>query len=259
MGWCPECKSEYVEGIFECADCGLKLVEELIAEDESVPPGGDAKNDSRDSEEAAYIEFIKRASSDEGFVADDETSEEMLEKLKEAAAREMAMQMRSQATRVYQNNDERAEEHRTSAYTLMFVGGIGAIVIALFFFDILPFQMAGFSKYMITGVMGVLFILFLVMGIISMKKSQILAVKAGKEENLTKEIRSWCLNNLSASEIDKKLFSDEEILELSDEIKYFRRFEKMQLMLNNQFLNLNEGYLDRLIDEVYPEVFESND
>jgi hypothetical protein len=225
--------------------------------DELVDEPDEKETETVADEEAAYMEFIKKISSDEGLSLDGETSEEMVEQLKEAAAREMAAQMRSQAAKVYRNNDERAEEHRTSAYTLILVGGIGVIAIGLFFFDILPFQMTGFSKNMITGVMGVLFILFLVMGVISMKNSRILAVRAGKEENLTNEIKNWCLANLSASLIDGEIFTDEEADELSDEIKYFRRFEKMQEMLNNQFLNLEEGYLDRLIVEVYPEIFGS--
>ena len=29
--WCPKCKTEYVNGITKCADCGIDLVESLSA------------------------------------------------------------------------------------------------------------------------------------------------------------------------------------------------------------------------------------
>ncbi|MCL2254560.1 MAG: hypothetical protein FWC09_08965, partial [Lachnospiraceae bacterium] len=86
--------------------------------------------------------------------------------------------------------------------------------------------------------------------------SQILAVKAGKEENLTKEIKKWCLNNFMPAQLDATIFTEDEVDVIGDEVKYFRRIEKMQEILGNQFLNLEEGYLDRLIDEVYPDIFE---
>lgn len=182
---------------------------------------------------------------------------ELREKVREVAAQKIADQMRSQAAGFYRNNDERAEEHRTSAYTLLFVGGIGMIAIVLFFFDLLPIRMETFSKYMISGVMGVLFILFLVMGVISMKNSRILARKAGKENNLTKEIKNWCMDNIEPSVLDETIFSPAEADSLNDEIKYFRRFDKIREILEKQFVNLEESYLERLIDEVYPELFEA--
>ena len=34
MPWCPNCKNEYREGITECADCGVELVDELPEEED---------------------------------------------------------------------------------------------------------------------------------------------------------------------------------------------------------------------------------
>lgn len=53
----------------------------------------------------------------------------------------------------YVNNQEKAEENRTSAYTLLLVGGIGFILVVLFFFDFLPIHRLAGNKYMISGVM----------------------------------------------------------------------------------------------------------
>lgn len=156
---------------------------------------------------------------------------------------------------IYVNNEEKAEENRTSAYTLLLVGGVGLALIILLFFDVINIGVSVTSKYMITGVMGVLFILFIIMGIISMKNSKILKKKAYKENNLTIEIKKWCRENFKKEEIDNLL----EISLQVEEIKYFQRFDYMKNAIKKQFMNLDEGYLDRLIEEVYPEIFEEEE
>lgn len=108
------------------------------------------------------------------------------------------------------------------------------------------------SKYMVSGVMGVLVILFIVMGIISLRNSKILKKKAYKENNLTQEIKRWCMDRFRKEEIDAILEIDKQ----QEELQYFARAKYMKEAIQKQFMNLEEGYLDRLIEEVYAEIFE---
>lgn len=87
-----------------------------------------------------------------------------------------------------------------------------------------------------------------------MKNSKILKRKAYKENNLTAEIKKWCVENLKREEIDALLDNVEE----TDELKYFQRFDYVKDAVQKQFMNLDEGYLDRLIEEVYSEIFEDD-
>ena len=156
----------------------------------------------------------------------------------------------------YQNSAARAEDNRSSAYTLLAVGSIGFVVILLMFLGVIPvYQNAGMTKYLVCGVMGAMFILFIVFGVVSMRSSKVLFSKAKAEDSLMTEMEKWCQTNLSPSKVDEGLFEDEE---LPEEQKYFKRTDKMKSMISDKFLNLDEAFLDHFIDEYYQKLYEES-
>lgn len=237
MPWCPKCKYEYKEGITTCADCGGELVDDLsfIAE-----------NEKQSAEvEKEFIEGLLKASSEFEFEYD-EDEEEIIEDIRNKVKT-------AETPGVYVNSEEKAEENRTSAYTLITIGILGILFIILFFFDLIPIHLPAFNKYLITGVMGAMFVLFFVMGLVSLRNFKIFKEKAKTENNLTTSIKAWSVSNLNPEEIDLK-FDFEGV---SEEIKYFQRTQYVKDAINRQFMNLDEAYLNRLVDEVYSDIFEA--
>lgn len=250
MPWCPNCRDEYREGITVCADCGAELVDDL----------------------SLYPEKTEEFSEYEGYEVEEEpvkvvsaedlshlSPEQLMELAKKASAFNMQYDedaqapANPQASSVYINNEEKAEENKSSAYTLLVIGGLGIVAVVLFFFDIIHFNINKFGRYTITGVMGALFILFFVMGIVSLKNFRAFKKKAVKENNLTIEIKKWCLDNFFKDEIDSFC----RFGQTPEEVKYFERTKIMKSRINNQFMNLDDAYVNRLIEEIYPEVFEN--
>lgn len=252
MPWCPKCKNEYYEGIEVCADCGCELVDSLE----------DWERTQREAEEAErqkQMEALREMLQEEESAADDgegaeaenlsgtgEDSDVNAERVSENISRG-----------VYQNYEEKAADNRSSAYTLLAVGLVGLVVIVLCLCDVIRLPMNETSRFMILGVLGAMFLFFVVMGVISMKNAGKYAKKAESERELTRELEKWFVEYVTAEKIDEGLFTEEEA-DFSDEQKYFKRFDRMKELLSERFLNLNEGYMDRFLDRHYQDIFGNN-
>lgn len=268
MPWCPKCKNEYQDGIRVCTDCGCGLVDEL-AEIEEVADGtaeemeelvrflksngiGSARTDDKEqdlyrvtvaAEEAKHARQILHVFWMERRAEADETSE-----MTETAQKERSFG-------VYQEASQKAENFRSGAYTLLAVGVIGLMFVFLVVTGILPIRMNLFTKIVTCIVMGGLFIVFIVMGISSFKSYEKQASEAVKESALKEELLRYCRDNLSAQELDGALgiTADEDEAEA-----YFRRFAEIRRRISENFLNLNEDYLDHFVDEVYSQIYQDS-
>ncbi len=105
----------------------------------------------------------------------------------------------------YQSNAELAKDNHSSGAMLIIVGIIG-IVIDLIVFSTNPFNVPEFNRFLSCGVMLALFILFIVMGILSLRTYKILIVKAAEEDNLKKELTKWCDDNLTKEKIAVEIY-----------------------------------------------------
>lgn len=229
MAWCPNCKYEYKKGIIKCADCGADLVDSL--EDTNVVT--DYEMDHNDVE-------------NNGIESDYEVV---------SLGDELKKEERNGATSIYQRNEDKAEEFKSSAYVLTFVGIIGVITLFLIRVRIIPIQFG--NELMIDIVMGGLFVVFFILGILSFQSARKYKADAIEENSLTDEINKWCNENLTKDSI--QAFLQEDSQELSEELLYFQRTEQMKRMITEKFINLQDTFLETVIENYYQKIYEENE
>jgi uncharacterized membrane protein (DUF485 family) len=156
-------------------------------------------------------------------------------------------------TKVYQDKKAKAEDFKSSAYTLLFVGIIGIIALILINMGLLPIKFVGTGKYLTNIVMGVLFVIFIVIGISSFKSSKEYEKEAVDEEDLTQQIMAWVKDNITQESIKDEVYFEQDTPE---EMKYFKYSEAIKSRISEKFDNLNAAYLDALCDELYADIFE---
>lgn len=267
MPWCPKCKNEYVSGIKVCADCGAELVEELIEDsidtDEiletieyTLPASEDALSDEMIGNAHLYFGEDINAKLQEKLAAGDPSSitPEELKKIDPEVLKELMKDgYERNPFATYQSSARAAEDNRSSGWVLMFVGLVGIAFVALSLLGIIPFKVG--NPYMFYGVMSAVFILFFIMGVVSMRNAKIFEGKAKSEHNLEKTILDYVKDNITAEMIDQKLG---DISGFSEEELYFRRAAQIRRMINHTYMNLDQAFIEHLIDEsIYDSIYES--
>ena len=232
MPWCPKCKSEYREGFTVCADCGSQLVEEEPADE---------------PKKASWL------FPEEDFAVLDESEDVQSRQPEEQLHGQAAVHRSFRGNSQYQDSSQRADENRSSAWILLIVGSLGLAMAVLGVTEVLPFNLA--NPYLFYGVMSSVFVLFIVAGAVSMKNSKIFARKAESENSLRSTLLNWCRENLHAEEIDSEVDAEG----TDEEVLYFSRTDYIRERLNRQFVNLDQNFLERFVDDyVYEKIFSED-
>lgn len=221
MPWCPKCRSEYVEGIAECGECKIPLVEKLPEEEISF-----------DDIPKEYMEAIEEAIENGDEIVDARTL------------------LRTQST--YIKRENRYRDMKDSAIALTTVGLVGIIALILIFTGVisLPFTME--SMIICYIVFTIIFGIFLMVGLFSFKRAKVLKEEAMEENELTDNINEWLMENFG----NRKLTFEKEM----DETEiYFERFHVLKEAVEKEYGELDESYVDAIIDELYGQLFPEDE
>ncbi len=274
MAICPICKLEYEDGITICTDCNCKLVDKLPDFERNIPMYYD-KNEEYLSKLIEYLKYSKIDAVEQRYdekqesfciytdVAHEKNVRHLLNiyfdnELKEEAQKESETEPITdspfeEAPASYVKKADKYKDLRGSALSLITVGVLGDIYLIGKTFGFISFgpEYEGITSILFLIVMGTLFNVFLIGGILAYGKSNIIKAEIGEEEQLTADILSE-FTVKSAEELDTNYETD-----VNEGTLYFNRTDYLKKQIINKYGNLEEAYLEDLVEQIYQTVFES--
>ncbi len=230
MSFCPKCKSEYINGRTDCADCGATLVESLddIIEEAETP--------SLEELAALAREFADEA---EAVFENDENDEtEDTEPAKQERVREFV------------SKKDKYKDYQSTGYMFVIFGIIGTIVVILNALGVISlFNRHGAHGILVHVVMGGMFIIFTFVGFNSFKNAKRIMAESVVEDNFVEELHKFIDETFTAEKFNG--LEDAE----SDEETYFNRTEIIKNGILEKFPEIDLSLLEQVVDDTYDKLF----
>lgn len=276
MPFCPKCRYEYTDNVTICPDCGSELTDTL--EDSAETYNHPVYYDNNEDYVKELCEFLKEngvnntsvtySNEKNTFVLSTDTSSKnkavtllnlyFEEELKKEA--EMSDNLEATASNTpdkspshapYVKKADKYKDLRSSGISLIVIGILGDLYMILNALSLTPIKFEGISSILFYIVMGTLFNVFLIGGIFSLKSAGRLREDIGKEENLTEDILHYI-----TTEFPKKFF-EEKFKNIDENNIYFERTDFIREEIIKKYGELEESYLDNLIEQLYQNIFEA--
>ena len=155
------------------------------------------------------------------------------------------------AANSYVKLSDKYEDIKSSAYTMLIVGGVGLIFMILVIADVINLPLNPSSSWLFYTVMGGIFIIFVIAGIVSAMHAKQVKIDADAEDKLIDEIMEWANDNISKEYLDEGLD-----LTTPEEILYFSRADKIKDKLMHAFENADEPLINELTEQLYQKMYE---
>lgn len=140
----------------------------------------------------------------------------------------------------------------SSASTMLIVGIIGILFMILLLTDIIPLPLNTSTAWLFDSVMGGIFIIFIISGIVSFMHAKQVKIDADEEDKLIDELLSWADVNITKDMLDEGLD-----LTQPEELLYFSRADKIKDKLMHQFENADEALIYEYTEQIYQNIYET--
>lgn len=148
----------------------------------------------------------------------------------------------------YVKKEDHYNDLHSSGITFLSVSVVGIIILILNALGIIHIT-SGLLTYI---VMGGLFLVFIFIGISTLSNASKVKSQIADENRLTEEINEYLSQNVTSELLDS--LSKEET---NEEIQFFHKLENMKAMVKEKFGDLDETYLDFIVEEYYNSNFEN--
>ncbi len=230
MSFCPKCKSEYINGRTDCADCGTMLVESLddIIEESNMP----------NLEELAAIATELEDAVEAANESDADTIEDDAEPAKPERVREFI------------SKKDKYKDYQSTGYMFVIFGIIGSIIVILNALGVISlFNRYGAHGILVHVVMGSMFVIFTFVGFNSFKNAKRIKAESVDEDNFVEE-----LHNFIDATFTSESFKDLEDAESAEET-YFNRTEIIKQGILEKFPEIDPSLLEQVVDDTYDKLF----
>lgn len=285
MPWCPVCKNEYREGYTHCNDCDVDLVDSLEEGPRALIAGAEYDMNrmaellqSKDVE--CFVRPGQRKDEFELYVTEEHAEratvylqsyvQAMMQQQEKERRAAMGMdvdaeddadtetpeeQQTPERAALYEDKNNKAEDAKSSAIALLLVGGLGLVFIVLLMLDYLPIHLFGLGKYLVSGIMAAMFLVFIAMGFSSIKTYKKYLGIAEEEQKNIEQIMDLLAQHMSKEVIDTKLAGEpEEMPQI-----YYSRLALIKEFLEAHYGGLEPALLEKLADDWYEELYGKDD
>ena len=287
MGWCPNCKNEYREGVTTCPDCDIELVDELPedvdeigaepqpvilmeAEDEEVGSkivrylrlNGILSGVLSEEEDTirvivADLELEQAESVFSGLMVGETVDQDRLYELVPDIEDQFEEVENEQANMEFSELRSEASTvyvKKRDKYTdLRFSGfsfiGFGFIGVAIVLLNL--FGVINLFNVYSMVVMSLVFIVFFIIGFVTLHRASLVKDSVVVEDEFTSELTAWIETNLSDDVIEDWYDENKE-----DQENYFEIQEKLCGMMHDAFPNIHPSYIEELAEERYTSYLE---
>ncbi len=153
--------------------------------------------------------------------------------------------------KIYVDEQKKYEDTKSTAQCFTGVGAVGLIAIVLLDTGIIKLELLdSVNKVIMSVVMGLVFLIFFIIGIKSFTELKSISKKAEKNDSLEKDIMEHVLGTHKEELENLSKGGDSASGDM-----YYQRAELITSFITEKYTDFPEDFLDHMVEKIYSEIY----